>query len=184
MPKKISERSRNHGRDHGRTHKDCYLQALIHRQTHELPKIIYELQTFRSKKTHWAWWVFPTNHCGTSEPPPATKVSSPAAAKALLASPPVKTWRRALEMICDLSEERGRLVMPAADHGRVLYFVAFWERLVIPTWLKKVLTRIESLFPAHQLARPRKIFMSKWKPKKSKKSKNRRASRKPKKQMV
>ena len=48
--------------------------------------------------------------------------------------------------ICDLSEERGRLVMSAADHGRVLYFVAFWERLVIPTWLKKVLTRIESLF--------------------------------------
>ena len=80
MPKKISERSRNHGR----AHKDCYLQALIHRQTYELPKIIYELQTFRSKKTHWAWWVFPTNHCGKSEPPPATKVSSPAAAKALL----------------------------------------------------------------------------------------------------
>ena len=74
------------------------------------PRIVDELESRGRKVTHWAWWAFPTDLCGASEPPPETKVSSPAAAAELLARGPVDRWRRVLELVCDLSERRGELV--------------------------------------------------------------------------
>ena len=83
---------------------------------------------------------------GNSEPLPKTKLSSPAAARELLARGPAADWRRALELICKLSEAKGRLVLPDADHGRVASFISFWEGLdFTPAWLTVVLRRLEAL---------------------------------------
>ena len=73
--------------------------------------------------------------------------SSPAAARELLARGPAADWRKALELICELSEANGQLVLPAADHGRVADFVAFWARRAPPDWLAAVLKRLDTLLP-------------------------------------
>ena len=123
-----------------------HLHALVEKQESYLPRIIAELEAHGEKRSHWAWWAFPTNLAGNSEPPPKTKLSSPAAARELLARGPAADWRRALELICELSEAKGRLVLPAADHGRVASFISFWEGLEFtPAWLTVVLGRLEAL---------------------------------------
>ena len=124
-----------------------HLHALVERQATLMPRIVEELEIHGEKKSHWAWWCFPTDMCGNSEPPPKTKLSSPAAARELLARGPVADWRKALELICELSEAKGQLVLPAADHGRVASFVAFWKRRAPPDWLAAVLKRLEALLP-------------------------------------
>ena len=86
------------------------IDATSHRSPTRRPRIVDELESRGRKVTHWAWWAFPTDLCGASEPPPETKVSSPAAAAELLARGPVDRWRRVLELVCDLSERRGELV--------------------------------------------------------------------------
>ena len=85
------------------------IDAKLHRSPTRRPRIVDELESRGRKVTHWAWWAFPTDLCGASEPPPETKVSSPAAAAELLARGPVDRWRRVLELVCDLSERRGEL---------------------------------------------------------------------------
>ena len=111
-----------------------------------MPRIVEELEAHGEKRSHWAWWAFPTDMAGNSEPPPKTKLSSPAAARELLARGPAADWRRALELICELSEAKGQLVLPAADHGRVASFISFWEGLEFtPAWLTVVLRRLEAL---------------------------------------
>ena len=48
-------------------------------------------------------------------------------------------------------EARGGLVLPSIDHGRVVFFVAFWERLACtPAWFRDVLTRLDALLPVAQ----------------------------------
>ena len=86
------------------------IDATSHQSPTRRPRIVDELESRGRKVTHWAWWAFPTDLCGASEPPPETKVSSPAAAAELLARGPVDRWRRVLELVCDLSERRGELV--------------------------------------------------------------------------
>jgi len=124
-----------------------HLHALVERQTIMMPRAIAELEAHGEKRSHWAWWAFPTDMYGNSEPLPKTKLSSPAAAAELLARGPVTEWRKALELICELSEAKGQLVLPAADHGRVASFVAFWKRRAPPDWLAAVLRRLDALLP-------------------------------------
>ena len=124
-----------------------HLHALVERQTTLMPRIVEELEAHGEKRSHWAWWCFPTDMCGNSEPLPKTKLSSPAAARELLVRGPVADWRKALELICELSEAKGRLVLPAADHGRVASFVSFWARRAPPDWLAAVLKRLGRLLP-------------------------------------
>ena len=137
-----------------------HLRALLERQTEELPRAISELEARGEKTSHWARWCFPTDLCGTNEPPPATCVA-PHLAATLLERGPVEIWRRCLELVCDLSEARGELVLPKADHGRVAFFVAFWERLdATPAWLYAVLTRLAAARApvlTRQLARARRL---------------------------
>ena len=124
-----------------------HLHALVERQTIMMPRAIAELEAHGEKRSHWAWWAFPTDMAGNSEPPPKTKLSSPAAARELLARGPVADWRKALVLICELSEAKGQLVLPAADHGRVASFVSFWARRAPPYWLTAVLKRLDALLP-------------------------------------
>ena len=137
--------------------EDPRLRALLERQTAELPRIVAELEAHGEKRSHWAWWAFPTELCGASEPYPETRVT-PDTAAALVAKAPAE-WRLVLARVCDLSEARGALVLPAIDHGRVASFVAFWGgRAATPAWLARALARLEPLLPpaaARQLAKAR-----------------------------
>ena len=47
---------------------------LKNRQTSSCPKILKELMNSGRKDSHWAWWIWPTEMPGMSEPPPSTFV--------------------------------------------------------------------------------------------------------------
>ena len=73
---------------------DAHARRLLERQTAELPRILAELEASGRKTSHWAWWAFPTELCGASEPGPATRVSVASAATvvATVARAP-REWR-------------------------------------------------------------------------------------------
>ena len=57
---------------------------------------------FSGRKTsHWAWWVFPTERQGGSEPRPATSVTPSTASRLLQRAP--ESWRQCLEEIVSLA---------------------------------------------------------------------------------
>ena len=49
-----------------------HLHALVEKQEQYMPRIVEELEAHGEKRSHWAWWAFPTELCGASEPPPET----------------------------------------------------------------------------------------------------------------
>ena len=103
------------------------LETLLHRQKERCPQIVQELQAHGRKVSHWAWWVFPTEKAGASEPVPKTCVTRATAPMLLRRAPP--EWRQALETICALVEANGGdlgAVLPHIDHPRVKKFVEFW----------------------------------------------------------
>ena len=60
-------------------------------------------------------------------------------------------WRELLETICDLAEDPaiGKTVLPSIDHGRVTFFIKFWENLpdgITPPWLLSVLKRLKPFY--------------------------------------
>jgi len=57
------------------------LETLLHRQKERCPQIVQELQAHGRKVSHWAWWVFPTEKAGASEPVPKTCVTRATAPK-------------------------------------------------------------------------------------------------------
>jgi len=120
---------------------DPYLEALLVRQAEACPRVLAELEAHGCKVGHWAWWVFPTEKPGFSEPPPATAVS-PGTAHALLERAP-PSWRLVLEQICSLSRAQPQGiqgVLPPMDLPRVKYFVKFWSSVPErPPWLSQVL---------------------------------------------
>ena len=122
------------------------LTQLLRRQHERCPEILLELEQYQRKVGHWAWWVFPTEIAGRSEPPPSTFVTADSAEDLLALAP--REWREALETICALSEEHGfSNVVPSIDHGRVEHFLLFWERLEPPPppWLRAVLGRLRAV---------------------------------------
>jgi hypothetical protein len=131
---------------------DLKLEALIKRQNEKCHSILNELTKHKQKTSHWAWWIFPTEMPGASEPPPATCVSSKEAAIELLARAP-KEWRLVLEKIAELVRATSKKphhrmtlsgVLPSIDHGRVTFFVRFWREVQpsLPSWLHSVLTTL------------------------------------------
>ena len=111
-----------------------------------------ELEAHGEKRSHWAWWAFPTELCGASEPPPETCVTEAraGAARARAAWPLAPS---ASSSSATGRAARGDLVLPSVDHGRVVFFVAFWERLACtPAWFRDVLTRLDA--PARGPAAP------------------------------
>ena len=103
------------------------VEELVRRQRNECPRVLEELKEHGRKVSHWAWWVFPTEKEGFSEPPPKTRVTR-ATAPVLLRAAPAE-WRAALEAVALLVKMRGGdvgAVLPAIDLPRVRYFVEFW----------------------------------------------------------
>lgn len=121
------------------------LEALLRRQKEHCPKILVELNQHGRKVSHWAWWVWPTEKEGMSEPPPRTSVSARTAPELLERAPP--SWRGVLEKVSSLAAESPgglRAVVPSIDIPRIGYFVEFWLTVdPKPRWLEEVLQGLD-----------------------------------------
>ena len=121
------------------------LTTLVERQREHLPRALGELRRHGRKTSHWAWWAFPTEKSGYSEPEPKTYVTC-ATAPLLLSEAPDE-WRQVLELVADLvSGDRSiHDVLPPIDHGRILFFIKFWrQQRCAPDWLKRVMETLET----------------------------------------
>ncbi|KAJ1460506.1 hypothetical protein M885DRAFT_612548 [Pelagophyceae sp. CCMP2097] len=128
---------------------DVSLRRLLVRQTNKFPAIISSLRKHGRKTGHWAWWAWPTDLEGASEPYPKTCVSPEAAPKLLQRAP--NEWRELLELVLDLvGDHRGNLgqVVPQIDHGRIKFFIKFWRGVSeTPPWLRDCLDGFEDVLP-------------------------------------
>ena len=102
------------------------LRVLLERMEEHCPRALGELQRVGRKTTHWAWWVFPTEKEGASEPLPKTAVT-PESAPALVAqarardgaSSSLRTSRRARASSSSSSQRaRARAPRPRARRRR------------------------------------------------------------------
>lgn len=127
-----------------------FLALLIRLKGPELGAFTEKLKTTRFKNPesdHYAWWVFPTEMAGASEPPLQgffkSKLNLMTAQLLLLIEP--SEWRSILVLFSQLMNGE-RLsgagsaainVLPDADVGRLKHFVLFWEtsKLTLPEWL-------------------------------------------------
>lgn len=117
-------------------------EALVDKQDAELTQILTELVKEKGKTSCWAWWVFPTEQEGMCDPA-GTRVTRKTAALLLNNRSTVGKWQIVLETICDLVEERGLIVLPAIDHGRVHWFIKFWSDFeASPEWMQVVCSRL------------------------------------------
>jgi len=125
------------------TDPDEALQRLVAVQKRECPKIVEELNQYSRKRGHWIWWVFPTELEGSCDPE-STRVTRQTAPY-LFKSEASEDWLAVLEKFCDLVEERSSIhVVPSIDHGRIRYFLEFWEDLPEkPDWMTSVLQRLD-----------------------------------------
>jgi hypothetical protein len=120
-------------------------QHLLKRMREELPGSLAQMRSNGRKVGHWAWWAFPTELEGLAEPGKPTCVTRATAATLLLRAPEV--WRDVLECVCELAEKDGKRALPLIDHGRVGYFIRFWEQEEgNPLWMQEVLERLKPVF--------------------------------------
>jgi hypothetical protein len=118
--------------------------ALIKRQEKECPRIVHELRTHGRKTSHWAWWVFPTEKPGMSEPKPVTAVTRTNATMLFTRAP--HAWQEALELIVELGEKNGlNSILPDIDLPRVNYFIDLFSEVDTPAWMKTVLRKLRML---------------------------------------
>jgi hypothetical protein len=103
--------------------------------------ILHEIST-GPKKTHWAWWVFPTESLGVSDHL-NTSISMDTYNQ-FLRNIDLNTWR---EILQEIAHEPGKI--PSDDHGRIYHFCQFWKnpRLKhIPRWLPGIIATLEIYF--------------------------------------
>lgn len=118
-------------------------ERLDYLATEECPRIVHELQVHGRKTKHWAWWVFPTEKPGMSEPKPATAVTRENAKDLFKRAP--RAWQEALELIVELGEKKGLNILPDIDHPRVNHFVDLFSEVDTPPWMKTVLKKLRML---------------------------------------
>ena len=121
-------------------------RALLAHQTANFPAILRELDQYGHKVGHWAWWVFPTDLSGRSEPPPHSCVM-PDERALLLRGDTSLQWRAILERIAALieTENSWSRVLPSIDHGRVEVFIDYWEpERAVAGWFDSVLATLQS----------------------------------------
>lgn len=130
------------------------LELLLRRQARAMPQAIEELREHGRKTTHWSWWAFPTEKPGSAEPHPRTRVTTATAPELLRRAP--REWRQVLELIVELIDETGdaAAVLPPIDHGRILFFIKFWQNLDdSPVWLLVVCKRLRAQFASPKAPR-------------------------------
>jgi len=128
--------------------KDIDTIIILLNKQHEIcSNILNELNTFKQKKSHWAWYVFPTDKPGISDHL-QTYVTKDTAQILIKFAP--NEWRLCLEKIIDLAIQKNytleEKVLPSIDIGRVLFFVKFWKTISNkPDWLLYICDVLEIL---------------------------------------
>jgi len=116
---------------------------LVAQQAKSLPTAKHELTVYRKKRSHWAWYAFPTDMAGGCDFE-RTRVTSTSAVRLCHAQTTAESWREVLELICDLVEEKGLAVLPVVDHRRIKHSISFWKSLEdAPPWMKSVCERLD-----------------------------------------
>ncbi len=98
------------------------VDVLISRQKENFGGILKELIDKRKKKGHWAWWVWPTEREGRSEPHDSRGGSSVTlqCIPYPLENTDVEKWTEILHFLNVLIAEHGfGTVIPGIDHGRI-----------------------------------------------------------------
>jgi hypothetical protein len=133
--------------------KNNGLKILIFRQKKHLHQAVNELEKEGRKVSHWAWWAFPTERPGFSEPettlkdiPKGKSFITRQTALQLISEAP-ETWKQVLSKICSLliQQKSSSLspVLPNIDHDRVKYFVMFWSSISNkPDWFNSVINNL------------------------------------------
>lgn len=135
--------------------------VLINKQIQECPNILYELNNNGKKISHWAWYIFPTNKLGFSDPL-QTYVTKHTAQILLKFAP--QEWRLCLEKIIDLAIYNNNVlenVLTRDDIGRVRFFVKFWKE--IPNkheWLTNVCEDLNNILTGRKPFQRRQISTS------------------------
>lgn len=115
------------------------IERLINKQNEICSNILTELKQYGQKKTHWSWYIFPTNKPGKSDPL-QTYITKDTAQIFLKSASP--KWRTCLKKIIILAIKKNyRLekVLFSEDIGRVVFFIKFWKQIPnIPIWLSDV----------------------------------------------
>ena len=118
--------------------RDPRLATLVQKMYRELPGAFRDLEVNGKKTRHWAWWAWPTEKEGFSEPMPRTAVTRDSAAELIERAP--REWQLMLEKVCELvgwGEKGFNGVIPSIDWNRIRYFVLFWNTVPeSPPWLK------------------------------------------------
>ena len=118
---------------------------LLKRMNTKLNDAYTNMRQLGKKTGHWAWWAFPIETPGRSEPLPKTCVTMPTARTVIKRAPNI--WRKLLELVCELAEKDGKDVLPSLDHWRVRQFILFWEKVErTPKWMQSVLTCLKRHF--------------------------------------
>jgi hypoxanthine phosphoribosyltransferase len=115
------------------------IERLLNKQNEICSDILTELKQYGQKKTHWSWYIFPTNKPGISDPL-QTYITKNNAQIFLKYTPP--EWRMCLEKIVSLAIEKNyklNKVLFDIDIGRVVFFIKFWKEIPnIPIWLSDI----------------------------------------------
>ena len=120
---------------------------MLNKQYEICSDVLNELETNGRKKKHWAWYIFPTQRIGNSDPL-NTYLSEETAEMLLQVAP--KEWQLCLEKIIELTEKNNNKlleVLPIIDILRVNEFIIFWENIPKPgsflRWFTIVLFKLK-----------------------------------------
>ena len=104
-------------------------QNLIEKQKIEFSNILDDLQENGRKTGHWAWYVWPTEKLGVSEPFPRSSIA-PTDVELFLSQANLAQWSTILRLISELLEHAHSCseIIPIIDHGRIEFFFLFWQR--------------------------------------------------------
>jgi hypothetical protein len=122
----------------GRRSRDSEIAVLIEQHHIWAPTALKEL-TMGRKRTHWAWYIFPSEMPGQSDPfkTRVTKLTY----NYFLDNIDVKQWIRILSLATDKTK------IPYVDHGRIHYFCMFWRQFDdIPHELKTVIHQLNQIY--------------------------------------
>ena len=123
------------------------IKYFLNKQYEICSYVLNELETNSRKKTDWAWYIFPTQRIGNSDPL-NTYLSEETAEMFLQVAP--KEWQLCLEKIIELTEKNSNkllTVLPKIDILRVNEFIIFWENIPKPgsflRWFTIVLYKLK-----------------------------------------
>jgi DNA ligase-1 len=162
-----------------KTSRKAYFNLIQRIESAKFKKAIGEIKS-GTKTSHWAWWAFPTEKTGFSEPVLKNNIKTkltPETFKLFLINLP-KPWINLMQKVIEKIEEGYRVIdlFPEIDHDRINYFIIFFLKNLdknpdLPNWklVKDYINLLHSNF-----------YKSKTKSKRKSKSKpQRKSKRKP-----